>query len=117
MTVSDMADRDKPLDEIIRIAGEEWADLDAAAFLKLESKTAEFSRLVNEHIAANPGIAFNRAESRVKASDQWREYLATMAEMRRSANRARVYYDTCKTRFKMWQSRNARAREERYHSR
>ena len=113
MTISDMHPDDRPIHELIRLAGEEWADQHAAASLKEEMKTAELSRQVNQLRREEPGLAHNKAEAFVKESDEWAAYIHDMVDARRLANRSRAKYDSLKVQFEYWRTRNANARTER----
>ena len=104
---------EQPISELFRLAGMEHADLNAAASLKEELRTATLARWKQEVVAASGGsMADNKAERIVKSSDRWVEYNKDMVETRRLADRARIqmkYYDIMH-----WerQSRDATARKE-----
>lgn len=113
MSITDMRHQERPIHELIRLAGEEWADLHAAACYREETKTRELSRLINDKRAEDPSLAHNRAEALVKESEEWAEIIRQMVEDRRIANRAKVKYDSLKIQFEYWRTRNANARTER----
>lgn len=100
---------DRPLSELYRLAAEEHADLDAAAAMLEEMKTATLSQWKLEY----GDIADNKAEKLVKASEKWRAYIRDMIEARRKANRAKAQMEYW--RIKHWerQSLEANARAER----
>jgi len=103
--------------EQLRVAGNEWSDLDAAAFLMAETKTSELARRTLEHAEEFGPMSNAKAEQIIKASNEWRAHLVQIADARRHANRARVYYDSLRTKFAYWQSQNANRREERHATR
>lgn len=118
MTVTDMPESERPLSEQFRIVAKQWADVNGAAQLMEETKTANFSERVNREIAtSNEPMAFNRAEAIVKGSADWSEYLTDMVNLRTKANRLKVQMEYIRMRFSEWQSLNANARQERQLSR
>ena len=104
---------EQPISELFRLAGLEHADLNAAASLKEELRTATLARWKQEVVMQSGGsMPDNKAERIVKSSDRWVEYNQDMVETRRLADRAKVqmkYYDIVH-----WerQSRDATARKE-----
>lgn len=79
-------DFDLPLVEQYRVAAEEWVDLDAAARMLEETKTA----VMAQKQSALGDIPVNRAEQMVKSSRDWLDHLAKMVDARTKANEARV---------------------------
>ena len=100
--------------EMIRVAGEDWAEKDAACYLLHESKTAVLAKQVNDYIDATPGTAYNRAESSVKGSRRWFDHLESMSEARKQANLARIRYDALRAQLNVWQTRNQMKRAEQW---
>ncbi len=84
----------RPFSEIYRIAGEEWADMEAAAQLLEDSKSAVMAQWQTEL----GDMPVNRAEQTVKASARWREYINDTVEARKKANKAKVYLESVKMR-------------------
>lgn len=80
--------------ERLRISGEEWAELDAAANLLEETKKPLRAKLMNESGA--PTMA--KAEVIAESSDTYLEHVESMVEARKQATIARVRYDSAK----MW---------------
>jgi hypothetical protein len=114
MTVSEMPQREREIDEQWRLAAERWVELNARAELLEDLKSARFSELMQDQFEADAKIAVNRAEIAVKASDEYRQYIEGMVEARRLANQAKADRDELKMRFDKWQTRNAMRRTERY---
>lgn len=72
-------------------AGEEWADLDAAASLLEETKKSVLAELMNKltgSIAAR--------ESEALADPVYKAHVTSMVNERKKANRAKVRYDSAK---------------------
>lgn len=83
-----------------------WADLEFAATMLEESKSAVLSQM----ILAHGDIPYNRAEMRVKASEPWKEYLGKMIEARKKANHAKVELEYLRMKFQEWNSAEANNR-------
>ena len=84
----------RPYSEIYRVAGEEWADLEAAASLLEDSKSAVMAQWQTEL----GDIPVNRAEQMVKSSARWRDYISDTIEARKRANKAKIYLESVKMR-------------------
>lgn len=76
-------------------AGEEWADMNAAADILEESKKPVLSEITLGHLQTSKSVA--EADTKAQASKEYREHLKAMVAARRAANRARVTYDSAKT--------------------
>ena len=84
----------RPYSEIYRMAGEEWADLEAAAQLLEDSKSAVMAQWQTEY----GDVPVNRAEQAVKSSARWRDYINDTVEARKRANKAKIYLESVKMR-------------------
>lgn len=102
----------EPLSEQYRLAALEWVDADGAASLLEETKSATFSQMVGKILDENPKIAVNRAETLVKSSDEYKEFVSKMVLMRTKANRLKVQMEFLRMRFMEQNSREASARAE-----
>ena len=89
-----MEGENRPFSEIYRMAGEEWADMEAAASLLEDSKSAVMAQWQTEL----GDIPVNRAEQMVKSSARWREYITDTIEARKRANKAKIYLESVKMR-------------------
>lgn len=96
--------------ERIRLAGEDWSDLDAAASLLEETKKTVLAELMNKE--ENAGMSVAARESLAMASKEYKTHLASMVEARRLANRARVKYDSARTWTDLVRTAEATARQE-----
>ena len=106
--VSEMPERDRPLSERYRVVAKQWVELDGAARLLEESKTAVQSQMMK----ARGDVPAAHAERDVKASDEWREYLKSMVEARTAANMKKVQLEYVRMQFAEWQAMDATARAE-----
>jgi hypothetical protein len=98
-----------PLSEQFRIAAKAWVDLDSAASLLEETKSA----VLSQKMAALGEMPVSRAELNVKASEEWRSFVTKMVEARQAANLAKVRLEWLRMRFSEQQSFEATARAER----
>lgn len=94
--------------ELYRLAGEAWADLDAAANLLEDTK----SSVMAQRQAELGDIPVNRAEQIVKASPSWIEHIQVIVEARKKANYAKVNLEAVKMEFMIYNNREANARTE-----
>lgn len=101
-----------PYSEQFRIVSKQWVDADAAATLLEDTKSAVLSERMQEMIRAEPGIAINRAEAAVKASDEWKEWIGGMIEARKKANLLKVQMEYLRMKFTEWNSHEATRRQE-----
>lgn len=97
-----------PLSEQYRLAAKEWVELDAAASLLEETKSA----VLSQKMAACGDVPVNRAELQVKASPEWASHLMKMTEARRKANLSKVKLEWIRMRFSEQQSHEATKRAE-----
>ena len=92
--IKSIPDSERDLAEQFRIAAEEWADLDAAAFMLSETKTTVLEELKHKYVREKGEMADNKCERLVKATvPGWREFLREMTEARRKANMAKATLD------------------------
>lgn len=80
----------KHLVERLRLAGEEWSDLDAAANLLEETRSTTLARIMTEW--ADVSVA--KAEMLAKADMRYVQHVKDMVEARRMANRAKVRWES-----------------------
>lgn len=78
--------------ERMRLAGEEWSDLDAAAAILEETRKSVLAELVNQ----SKGSSIAAKESEALADPVYKLHITNMVNARKDANRARVKYDTSK---------------------
>jgi hypothetical protein len=98
-----------PLSEQFRIAAKAWVDLDSAASLLEETKSA----VLSQKMAALGDMPVSRAELNVKASPEWDEFVTRMCEARKAANLAKVRLEWIRLKFSEQQSMEATQRAER----
>lgn len=94
--------------ERMRLAGEEWADLDAAANMLEETRKSVLAELVNQ--ASGGSIAAR--ESEALADPAYKLHITNMVNARKEANRARVKFDTAKAWVELVRTSEATKRAE-----
>ncbi len=99
---------DQPPSEQFRLAAKIWVDLDSAARLLEECKTA----MLAQRMKALGDIPAAHSEREVKASPGWLEYITKMVEARRDANLAKVRMEYYRMKFSEWISLDATRRAE-----
>jgi hypothetical protein len=112
----EMPKADREISEQFRLAGEDWADLDAAAYILKETKKSVLAekkqKLVDEHAVRGVKLPDSHAERMVLASSDWREHVMAIAESNRKANHAWVRVEYIKMLDWERKDRNANARAE-----
>jgi len=99
---------DIPWSEQFRLVSKRWVELDTAASMFEETKSAVLSQLM-----LKTGIeAVSRAEMQVKGSSEWMNFVTEMVKARAEANLAKVKMEWCRMKFNEWQSANANRRAE-----
>lgn len=89
-------------------AGEEWADLNAAANLLEETKKTVLAKLMRESEATSAA----GKEMYALADDSYRAHVTTMVTARKQADRARVRYDCAKVWSELRRSEESTRRAE-----
>jgi hypothetical protein len=99
----------RPQSEIYRDVAIRWADLDAAARMLEETKTAVLSQKMAALTGLAPAMSVSRAEQQVKASPEWSDFLDKMVRARTQANKAKIEVEF--TRMQFWERNSADATE------
>ena len=97
-----------PISEQYRIAAKQWNDMDAAARLLENTKSAVLSQMMKRQ-GDKPAA---HAERDAKASEEWMDFVTKETEARTAANLAKVKLEYVKMKFHEWQSANADKRAE-----
>lgn len=97
------------ISERYRITAKEWVELDHAARLMEETKSA----VLSQRMAALGDMPVSKAELQVKASDEWHGFVKAMVDARTSANLKKVELEWLRMRFSEQQSREATERAEK----
>lgn len=97
------------LSELYRLAAKSWVELDNAARMLEECKSAFLSQRMLE----KGDMPVSRAELEAKASDVWTGYIESMVKARTEANLARVKLKWIEMRFSEQMSHEATERSER----
>lgn len=94
--------------EQFRIVAKEWVDLDNAATMLEETKSA----VLSQKMAALGDIPVSHAERAVKSSTEWLDFIKKMVDARSAANLKKVQMEYLRMKFSEWQSENANKRAE-----
>lgn len=97
-----------PFSEQYRLAGEAWADKEAAAQLLEDTKSA----ILAQWVADLGDIPVNRAENIIKAEDRWTELIEDIVKARKAANLAKVHLKVAEMRYYENQAKQANTRTE-----
>lgn len=89
-------------------AGEKWADAEAAASLLEETRKSVLAKLMNESAVAS--IAGK--EMMALADPEYRKFVEGMVSARKTANKARVRYDSAKVLAELRRSEESTRRAE-----
>lgn len=106
--ITPLPEREQPLSEQYRIVAKEWVELDGAARLMEETKTAVLAQRMKQQ-GDKPAA---HAERDAKASPEWLDYITKMTEARTRANLAKVKLEWVRMKFAEWQSKDANSRAE-----
>ncbi len=98
----------QPPSELYRLAAKQWVDLDSAARLLEETKSA----VLSQRQKALGDMPAAHSEREVKASLEWADYIKRMVDARTAANLAKVRMEWCRMRFSEWISMDATRRAE-----
>lgn len=98
-----------PISERYRLVAKEWVELDHAARLMEETKSA----VLSQKMAALGDMPVSKAELSVKASSEWHEFVKSLVDARTAANFKKVELEWIRMRFSEQQSREATERAER----
>lgn len=101
-----MMDSEQIYNRLVK-AGEEWADLDAAASLLEETKKSVMAKLINE---AEGSV--NAREYKAMADPEYTKHVEGMVTARKQANKARVRYDSAKILAELRRSEESTRRAE-----
>lgn len=100
-------DADKTYAALLK-AGEEWADMDAAASLLEETKKSLLAKLMMEA----EGTSAAQREMYALADPEYRKHVEGMVSARKAANKAKVRYDSAKVLAELRRSQEATRRAE-----
>lgn len=99
----------KSIAEIYLEAAESWCDLENAANLLEDTKSAIFSQMVLAH----QGISNSKAELLTRASEEWLSHVTKIVDARTKANRAKIRVEY--TKMRAWEE-TSRAADNRIQS-
>src|ERR1700685_2018887 len=107
--MSEQANSNYPISEQFRIVAKQWVDADEAASLMEETKGAITSEMITKIIGYNLGMPFNKAELAAKSSDEYKEFITKMVQLRSRANLLKVKLEYIRMTFSEQQSQEATA--------
>lgn len=94
--------------EQYRLAAKQWVELEGAASLLEETKSA----VLAQWMKALGDVPVSHAEREVKASPEWADFIKKMVDARTAANLAKVKMEFIRMRSMEWQAENANRRAE-----
>ena len=97
-----------PISEEYRIVAKNWVDAEAAASMLEDTKSA----VLAQKMAALGDMPVSKAEMKVKASNDWIDFIHKMVEARKKANLLKVQLEYVRMRSGEWQSFEASKRAE-----
>lgn len=100
----------RPQSELYREAAMRWADLDAAARMLEEGKSA----VLAQRMALLGDMPVSKAEQQVKASEFWADYIKRMVNTKTQANKAKIEVEFVK--MQHWEKTQDRA-DQRFEAR
>lgn len=103
----------EPISERFRVTAKAWVEADEAASLLEETKGAVVSEMISRVISYNLGMPFNKAELAAKSSDDYKEFITQMVQLRSRANLLKVKMEYLRMQFQEWSSHEANARAEK----
>ncbi len=86
------------------------ADAEAAASILEESRTSVLAERIGSLLKADPKMSVAKAETEVKASIAWHDYIEGMVRARSKANKLRVERDYIRMKFQVWIGEDANHR-------
>jgi hypothetical protein len=103
----------RPLSEQFRITAKAWVEADKAASLMEECKSVVFSEMMSKLTGEDLSLPVNRAEILVKGSQDYKDFVTTMVELRSKANLLKAQLEFIRMQHSEQQSSEATARSER----
>ncbi len=97
-----------PVSEQFRVTAKAWVELDRAATMLEETKSA----VLSQRMAALGDIPVSHAERTVKASVEWADFIKTMVDARTQANLKKVQLEYIRMKFQEQNSFEATRRAE-----
>ncbi len=88
--VQELPERERPIAERFRLVALQFCDADAAASLMEELKSTTLSKMKADLISNEGPMADNKAETTVKASPDWEEYIRAMCGHRAKATKLKL---------------------------
>lgn len=97
-----------PWSEQFRLVAKQWVELDEAASLLEETKSA----VLSQRKAALGDMPDAHADRIVKSSPEWSDFIEKMVKARTAANLKKVQMEYLRMKFSEWNNENANRRAE-----
>jgi hypothetical protein len=118
---AEIPERERPLSELYRIAGDAWVEAkfkrDKIKGLKTTMLERQKRDLIEEARQAGTRMTNAEAERIIEMSTEWEQYIIGLAEAERDTESAWIKCQEIEMRFGEWQSQEANARKEQRISR
>jgi hypothetical protein len=105
-------DHNLPLSEQFRLVAKKFVDAQAAASLMEETKSAVLSQITANIIGYNIDMSYNKAEMAAKSSQEYKDFIATMVDLRKKANLLKAQMEYIRMKHSEQMSYEATARSE-----
>ncbi len=113
--MKEIKDKEKPLSEIYRLKGLEWADAQGAWYALSETKATTLARLTSDIKKADPKMSEARAEREARCMPEWVNMLEEMCRLNTLRLRLKIQLDSIDMAGHEKMSAEANARKERAH--
>jgi len=88
--ITDMPERERPVAEVFRLKGEEWAEAASDAYIAEKLKDTVYERLrqqvFDEALREGEKISLNEAGRRVTMSEAWEQHIIEVGQKKRKAD-------------------------------
>lgn len=88
--IAEVPEKERPVAEVFRLKGEEWAQADADAYVAEKLKDTVFERLrqsiYDDAISLGEKVSLNEAGRRASMSEAWEEHILSIGDKKRRAN-------------------------------
>ena len=106
---AEMPEHEQPLSEQYRIAAKEYVKAKSISDLADALKPTRFAELMQAHA----DVAVSRAELAVRASQEWKDHVASVVAASEAADMARHKVKWSEMKFQEWVMQTAHSRKER----
>lgn len=119
--ITEIPERDRPVAEVFRLKGEEWARADADAYIAEKLKDTVFERLrqsiYDAALMASEKISLNEAGRRASMSESWEQHVLEIGAKKQRANQLWVERKAIEIAHEDLKNRDSNLRHEKQLSR